>query len=796
MVAWSFFAWAAGLVLFFNYQEGLFEAPWMQHLGFRMPVHPQVFREILRHVGGSYRVWWENVPWAGMGWAALALAAYVALGSLFIDCWNIFPPRWEKLPLAIVFGTGISGLLFELLTMAHLLRRPVAIGAWIGMFAAVIITRDVMQQRFRKRWPEFAGGPQDPSKFGETAREWDQWRIEAPALLERLIWKLGVAVFAVVTLLTLIHAVGEPETYWDSLILYMGYAREIFYQESFPYKVVGQVGIGLGANYPHLYALLSAQTAAVAGFWDDSFAQLLPPVCVGGACVLVYFIVREITLNRVAAVSAVLLVRCIPYGIAYSEYASDYAVAILYTAAFLYLAQQYLSERVPAFRNLMLLVAAFAVHINYLMWILWPMAALTIILAHTRRAVVAESISDRKQDFEARSDSTDHVTILERPAFLGQPDPSPFGALIRARGFWVGAAVCLAVALPWYIRNVVLTGNPVYAFFFNIFPSKHVNPEVMRSAAFEWLTNGDGLGRAGHTLGEKLRNSWEYFVTGPQHWKLSPVMFAFAVPGFLLVVITAALRLGPKRQNNADISNLRFGLVCVALFAALWFYAYAVADYYLYQIIIVLPLFGIFGGWLFTVTEKPSVRIAFASLAIFCALSPGFVMGLMGFKLKRSGEYLGRRFSQFELTALKNLFVDKPTFYRMEFDGDMEMLDRVNALTINTTLLTHENRHMLLPRRVRIVHLDDWEAQKAYGKPVPERISLLDSLGVNYYLYVPNEDHHPINSRLGMDELIGLGYFEEVFRSASAGSGISELHDYRRIPMNQNVLYKRTDKQK
>ena len=48
-----------------------------------------------------------------------------------------------------------------------------------------------------------------------------------------------------------------------------------FLEHAFPVKVVGQVGIGLGANYPHLYALLGASTATMWGHWSSLYQQLM-----------------------------------------------------------------------------------------------------------------------------------------------------------------------------------------------------------------------------------------------------------------------------------------------------------------------------------------------------------------------------------------------------------------------------------------------------------------------------------------------------------------------------------------
>jgi hypothetical protein len=162
----------------------------------------------------------------------------------------------------------------------------------------------------------------------------------------------------------------------------------------------------------------------------------------------------------------------------------------------------------------------------------------------------------------------------------------------------------------------------------------------------------------------------------------------------------------------------------------------------------------------------------------------------MGFKLKKTGVHVRMPAPQFNVTALRRLFMPKEQYYRMEFGGDMEMFGRINQLPAGTVVLTHENRHLLMDPDLKIVHLDDWEPQHAYNKPVDERLRVLDELGVEYYLYVPNEDRHPINQELGMSELIRLGRFKEDYRTKASDSSMDEVeHDV--IPRDSNVLYKR-----
>jgi len=266
------------------------------------------------------------------------------------------------------------------------------------------------------------------------------------------------------------------------------------------------------------------------------------------------------------------------------------------------------------------------------------------------------------------------------------------------------------------------------------------------------------------------------------------------VMALLLGLWQLVARTGRHETDKYFENRTRALLPALALFGLLWFYAYAVADYYLYQIIVVLPLFGFFAAFLFMAVRTRVLRGILLALCLVVGFAPGLVMALMGSKLKNTGVYQGMPAPQMNLTALRKLFMNRDMFYRMEFGGDMEMMGRVNAFPESTVILTHENRHLLLNPKHKIVHLDDWEVQAAYRKPAAERVAILDGLKVEYYWYVPNEDNHVINMLAGMDELIEAGYFVEVYRTAASGSSNLEFVKHSVIPPSQNVLYKRTEK--
>ncbi|MGI8906086.1 MAG: ArnT family glycosyltransferase [Candidatus Sumerlaeaceae bacterium] len=805
--------WALGLVVYFEHKEGLFNWQWLE-----APASKGFFRDlgmpdprfapseraggfvaILKNATGPYSFNFSNIPVLDLAVSIIMILMYLALGWLIIDCFEVYFPLFAKGCLALTVGCGIFGIIGELVGMLHLLGRPILVIAWIAMFSLVIFVRSRLRLEWHMPQQMLDGSRLSRAARVNLARDW--FRVVHPlpfTPLGQAHFFVASALIALISVVLLLHAIGEPETYWDSLILYMGYARMMFLEGGFPYKVVGQVGIGLGANYPHLYPVLTAQSAALAGYWSDTFAQLLPPVAGIASTLLVFYTALELTRDRLIAVSSALLFRAVPYGLSYTQFASDYAIAILFTSAFLYLSLKYVLDSHVGYRWLMWGIAAAAVHINYLMWILWPVALVVIVVAHIARRPVVES------DFEANPDiydvlDTQRALELKAPRFLSLRYRFSIAELLRRREFYVSFLLALALALPWYVRNIVLTGNPVYAFFYNIFrTSKRVNAEVMKSAEVEWLLNGDGLGRVGTTLTEKLANSWPYFVTSSLHWKLAPVFIAFVVPGFLLSVSWIVLRAYARSRNRLHEEDnygvgvqLRFAVPCAFLFLMLWFYAYCIADFYLYQIIIVLPLFGVFSCYLFQACQSKAARGALHLLVLLVGFAPGLIMGVMGFKLKNTGVYKGMGQPQMNVTALRMLFMDRDMYYRMEFDGDMEMFGRLSELPEGRVILTHENRHLLLDPTLKIVHLDDWEVQEAYRKPAADRLAILDALSIHYYLYVPNEDKHQVNSLLGMDELIEKGHFIKEYETSSSGSSSPDLVKHTVIPANRNVLYRR-----
>ena len=139
----------------------------------------------------------------------------------------------------------------------------------------------------------------------------------------------------------------------------------------------------------------------------------------------------------------------------------------------------------------------------------------------------------------------------------------------------------LGLGIPWYIRNWMVTGNPVYAFFPEIFGGKHINPEVLASCYKEWAANGIGV--PGATIFERITNAPKFFF---YDWRFAPVLLGLAFPGIVLGLI--------KSRQSVDVMlkiQKQFISLILVLLGLGFFYHLIISSLYLYQIIFIILIF-------------------------------------------------------------------------------------------------------------------------------------------------------------------------------------------------------------
>jgi len=210
-------------------------------------------------------------------------------------------PYWVEIPAAGFMGIGLATFVLELWAIFFLLNRVTILLSLAGLIGLLL--------GLKRRW---GWGEADPPPSAAPL----------PDRFQRGVYGCAWGLLAFLTVLSFYHAVLYPVNYWDALILYIHYGKLTWMQGGFPVLVCLQVGLGLGANYPHLYPLHQAVTATLWGSWSDLYGQLLPPLAGLGSLLALYYLAWRLFSNRLAAILAVLAFRSLPYVTTYFVWAS------------------------------------------------------------------------------------------------------------------------------------------------------------------------------------------------------------------------------------------------------------------------------------------------------------------------------------------------------------------------------------------------------------------------------------------------------------------------------------------
>ena len=673
-------------------REGIF--PW----GAWLALAPRVLILTLRWL------LWFLVGWLAL-WALDDVYTPVAHGrfpSLRLQSWTLI----EILVLAPVLGAGITATPLILLGTGFMLSRWTVLLVLLLSCGALWLIGNTRRKRTNPDEPP----EEPPNELAAAAIPLTSGAKEpTPLWIVAAAWVL----IAIITAWTFFHSLCYPVDYWDALIYYVHYAELTYHQGGFPVIYQLQVGLGLGANYPHLYAVLQASQALLYGAWSDAYGQALMPLAGLGATLLLYSVVLRIYGRRDVAVLTALAFRLIPYVTTYTVWCSDYALVLYGTAAFLALLHPYLSHPVKDGDGLRLifpvLIAAVFPQINYMGWIVWPPLCLAVFLR------------------------------------CGMSMP-------RLRTALPILALGVLWAIPWYIRNWIVTGNPVYAFFPAIFGGERIDLDVLASCQVEWKQNGDGLAQVGDTLWERILGTplfFSYFW-----WKWSPVVLGLFLPG---------LALGWKHDSRR--------LYAVALLYALLvvFYGYVISGLYLYHMIAFFLLAAFFGARIFAAVRHRTCAVLLAGVMLVGGVYPGVAFSIMGPKARQAG-----------LRILPLANTSPRFFYDTVGWADSEVWKYINAnLEQGASILTHENRYHVFRRDLSLIHLDDWDLLPFYGRPWPEVRAELERRGITYYLQIPNEKNHRITERLGIGS--HLDDFRLQFQRAEGTDEEGKPHGVRRL---------------
>ncbi|MEW6233914.1 MAG: hypothetical protein AB1656_00875 [Candidatus Omnitrophota bacterium] len=661
-----------------------------KHQPFYLGVFPAFFRALGRfHWGVPDSFYWDSFC------EILALALEGAAGVFFLRLF-VRLPRQVEIPAGVFIGIGLTTFVWECFAIFFLLNRytvSISLLALILLFFAL-----------KKYFPQ----PANVEFSAEPLEEREH----------RIIYWSAFSILVFISALNFYHSLLFPVTYWDALIYYVHYGKMTYEQGGFPVLVCLQVGLGLGANYPHLYALHQAATAAMFGHWSDIYGQMLMPLANVGSLLVLYYLSIYLFKNRLIAILSLLAYRVIPYVTSYYIWASDYALVMCYTCLFLFFLAWRLQEWTLLSLQPLLCVAAIFPHINYLGWIVWPIVFFAAIW----------------------------------PYFLkDEIKPPAWSKTIGVLFLW------FLLGITWNIRNWIVTCNPVYAFFPQIFGGINIDPAVLASCNQEWTYHGWGADKLGASFWQKIVNSGPYFV---MDWRFAPTLAGLLIPSFFI---------GWKRKQ-------RFFLLSGLLLWLYIFYQYAVSGLYWYHSIAVLPILALFAGRYFAAISSRRMLSLYGVLLLLAGLVPGVTFSLMGSKIANPALPL------FAYPGISPKF-----FYRFAYPDAAPVWEYINDhLENGAVILTHDNRYHVYRDDLKIIHLDDCGLIPLYGRPYPENHKELLARGICYYFRIgDDEDSHPILRQLGHRAYLGDPHYYKLLIE----SGDAQLYEL--VSQRTNESYTR-----
>lgn len=455
-----------------------------------------------------------------------------------------------------------------------------------------------------------------------------------------LLHLVCVVIMGVLVFVAIYDAVTLPATEWDSLAYGVNYARIMFQKGTIPLIAGPSIGIEMSASYPPGVQLAAVFLYVFARNANDFYYRVLSPIFGLATFAVTYKFAMLLNKNRTISLYAVVALSSIPvfWGLFVVEsYLMGLTLMITLCGFFLYKAHVSNPSDTKKYEILGVLFCGFASLVSYIG--LFSFGILLLYAVHKK-------------------------LTLKRVGSL--------------------ASLGIIIILPWYSRNFILLGNPVYPFFG---VGKYLYPLLERSTSL----------------------SFQQYNIIPQFEWISTICKVGAV----VSIIAIGYFTFSKRKDFLTVLPLYFLFAASAIMGThIAFIRYA---------IIALPVLVVVFSYVINLIPKKHRFSLYVSigLLVFIVLSSAFMLPYINSaKLEsKPGEtepqYLSRAFEE----------------------GDAWQWINQNT-PLNATIATYDIKEYYLNRN--IFALDGNESVPLYQmNTVQECISFLQEKGVSYVLSVP-----------------------------------------------------------
>ncbi len=236
------------------------------------------------------------------------------------------------------------------------------------------------------------------------------------------------------------QATTTPILHWDALVYHATMAKLMFQDHAIPVIAGPSVGIEMSANYPPIFPALGAFFYAQVGAVDDLYLRLISPTAGLLATLFVFKTACQLGSRRFAYITTLFLALA-PLFIVTSIFAINYMLAMLFISATLFFLVRAIVDGKLQYWAAAGIMYGMAFSTTYQAFFFLPAFAIALALAartppnRDRKAVV--------------------IKIL------------------------TAGIITLCIGGLWYLRNLIVVGNPIFPFAQGLFGGKNIDAALL-----------------------------------------------------------------------------------------------------------------------------------------------------------------------------------------------------------------------------------------------------------------------------------------------------------------------------
>ena len=366
----------------------------------------------------------EGIPIAFLATIEILILGVLATQSLLADEKDTV----VKFMSALGLGAGFTALITTILAIfGYLFQLPLNIAIILLCIGFLLV--NIYKQK----------GKEKPSIreslkayfFIEKIRKPDDFRL----------WVLSCSAIGIIFFFCFYHALLTVIMHWDSTVYHAVMPVIIYENHGFPLIAGPSIGIEMSANFPPLFPALGAYYYIQMGLIEDVYLRLISPV-MGILTVLATYKIGEVLAGKKYGIISALFLAITPLFFKYSVYATSYAILTFFGAVSV----------------LFLFLAITRGNIRY-----WIMCGV----------------------FYGFALLTSYLAAYLAPFFI----IALIGYFIKnKKGFRVNTKIVLILFVStliisgvWYLRNLVVLGNPIYPNGYTLLGGINIDPLIIET---------------------------------------------------------------------------------------------------------------------------------------------------------------------------------------------------------------------------------------------------------------------------------------------------------------------------